>query len=72
MFWALKLSFVVDIFGLFRLEDCLGYFLKKWAFFFKSSGHPGRKLELNNDFVDVILQVCIIFSLHGNNEKIGL
>jgi hypothetical protein len=33
MFWALKLSFVVDIFGLFRLEDCLGYFLKNWAFF---------------------------------------
>jgi hypothetical protein len=26
--------------GIFWLGDCLGFFLKKWVIFFKSSGHP--------------------------------
>jgi hypothetical protein len=34
MLWGFKLSFVVDIFA-FNLGDCLGYFLKNWANFFK-------------------------------------
>jgi hypothetical protein len=44
MFWAFKLSFVVDILAFSWLGDCLGYFLKNWAFF-KSSGHPVQHLE---------------------------
>jgi hypothetical protein len=36
--------FDVDVLAFSWLGDCLGYFLKNWAFF-KSSGHPVQHLE---------------------------
>jgi hypothetical protein len=50
MFWAFKLSFVVNILAIFWLGDCLGYFLKNWAnFFFNFSGHPATDLATNKN-----------------------
>ncbi len=42
MLQTFKLTFVVDILAF--LGDCLGYFLKNWAIFFISSGHPGANV----------------------------
>jgi hypothetical protein len=36
-----QIELCFSYFGLFLLEDSLGYFWKNWAIFFKSSGHPG-------------------------------
>jgi len=56
MFWPYKLSFVVDIFFLFRLGDSLGYFLNNWTnFFFKSSGHPERDQHLTGENPELVL-----------------
>ncbi len=43
MFWTSRLSFDVDIFDIFKLGNCFGYFSKTYQFFFKFSGHPDIK-----------------------------
>jgi hypothetical protein len=50
MVWASKLPFVVDILAFFWL----GFFLKNWAIFFQSPGHPGHPGPLFTSVASVI------------------
>jgi hypothetical protein len=58
MFWSFKLSFVVDILAFFALETFGATFLKYWAIFFKSSGHPVAKKVRQNEPDNLTLRGC--------------
>ncbi len=56
------MSLVVDILALFWLRYSLGYFLKNWAFFPKTSGHPGTMLAI----------VCYVFNDDSDANYAGV
>ncbi len=69
-FWAIKLSFVVDILaGLFWIGDGLGYFLKNWAIFFQIFWSPC--VRVNGGSADIELRIVQHIIWIGSVEKVS-